>query len=103
MPQDIVKRTKQPYIAFDSKSFFGNGTVPDYVEDLLSQRSIKRTDILALNPVERLVNKCRKNLAMGFKDNMALVGHYQCSLWTGCFVKGVRHQVSEGYGLRVAG
>ena len=45
----------------------------------------------------------QKNLAAGFKDNMALVGILSMQLVDRQFVKGARHQVSEGYGLRVAG
>jgi asparagine synthase (glutamine-hydrolysing) len=103
LPQDIVKRTKQPYMAPDSKSFFSNGAIPDYVEDLLSSKSIKESGYFNPQAVDRLVAKCRKNLAIGFKDNMALVGILSMQLVDRMFVKGVRHHVSEGYGLRVAG
>lgn len=103
LPQDIVKRTKQPYMAPDSKSFFGNGAVPDYVEDLLSSKSIKENGYFNPHAVERLVNKCRKNLAMGFKDNMAIVGILSMQLVDRIFVKGVRPQAVESYKLRAAG
>ena len=102
LPQDIVKRTKQPYMAPDSKSFFGNGTAPDYVEDLLSSKSIKENGYFNPQSVERLVNKCKKNLAAGFKDNMALVGILSMQLVDRQFVKRARIKL-ESYGLRVAG
>jgi asparagine synthase (glutamine-hydrolysing) len=103
LPQDIVKRTKQPYMAPDSKSFFDNGTAPDYVEDLLSQRSIKENGYFNPQSVERLVNKCRKNLAIGFKDNMALVGILSMQLLDKLFVKNNKLQGSMNNELKAAG
>ncbi len=100
LPQEIVKRTKQPYMAPDSKSFFGNGSVPDYVEDMLSSKSIKENGYFNPQAVERLVNKCRKNLAIGFKDNMALVGILSMQLVDKIFVKGARHLRVTDCGLK---
>jgi asparagine synthase (glutamine-hydrolysing) len=74
LPKGIVKRTKQPYLAPDSKSFFHNSKVPDYVEDLLSEDRIRQYGYFNEKPVKLLVNKCRKGAVVGFKDNMALVG-----------------------------
>ena len=89
-------------MAPDSKSFFGNGEIPEYVEDMLSSKSIKENGYFNPQSVERLVNKCRKNLAMGFKDNMALVGILSMQLVDRQFVKRARIKL-ESYGLRVAG
>lgn len=95
LPQDIVKRTKQPYMAPDSKSFFGNGEIPEYVEDMLSSKSIKENGYFNPQSVERLVNKCKKNLAMGFKDNMALVGILSMQLVDRLFIKGKDERLNE--------
>jgi len=74
LPERIVKRTKQPYLAPDSKSFFKDGQAADYVEELLSERKIAEYGYFNPKPVSLLLNKCRKGTAIGFKDNMALVG-----------------------------
>jgi asparagine synthase (glutamine-hydrolysing) len=87
LPQEITKRTKQPYMAPDSRSFFGNGSIPDYVEDMLSSKSIKENGYFNPDSVERFVNKCRKNLAIGFKDNMALVGILSMQIVDKQFIK----------------
>lgn len=103
LPQDIVKRTKQPYMAPDSKSFFGNGAVPDYVEDMLSSKSIKENGYFNPQAVERLVAKCRKNLAMGFKDNMALVGILSMQIVDRLFIKNNKIKSLIVNDLRAAG
>lgn len=74
LPASIVKRTKQPYLAPDGKSFFMNGKPVDYVEELLSENCIKDYGYFKPQPVRLLVNKFIKGGAIGFKDNMALVG-----------------------------
>lgn len=74
LPAKIVKRTKQPYLAPDSKSFFKGSRAPNYVDELLSERSVADYGYFNPRPVSLLVNKCRKGGAIGFKDNMALVG-----------------------------
>jgi len=74
LPQNILRRTKQPYLAPDSKSFFHDGKSPDYVEELLSEDCIKRYGYFNHQAVSLLVNKCRRGGVTGFKDNMALVG-----------------------------
>ena len=73
LPPAIAHRPKQPYRAPDAESFFGPGA-PDYVEELLSESSIRATGLFDASAVARLVSKCRTGTAMGFRDNMALVG-----------------------------
>jgi asparagine synthase (glutamine-hydrolysing) len=73
LPASIIKRTKQPYIAPDSKSFF-NGDTLDYVEELLSTDYLKNCEYFHPGAVSLLVKKCRQNKVLGFKDNMAIVG-----------------------------
>ena len=74
LPKNIVKRTKQPYLAPDSKSFFAGGKAADYVDELLSEKIVAEYGYFNPRPVSLLVNKCKKGGAIGFKDNMALVG-----------------------------
>ena len=73
LPKTIAKRVKQPYRSPDSESFFGPGA-PAYVEELLSPRAIARAGCFNPAAVQKLVQKCRAGGAVGFKDNMALVG-----------------------------
>lgn len=74
LPHKIAKRTKQPYMAPDSKSFFHNGKPPGYVEDLLSDEYISKYGYFNPQAVRFLINKCKKRGIVGFKDNMAFVG-----------------------------
>ena len=74
LPADIVSRTKQPYRAPDSASFFIDGKAPAYVDDLLSAERIRKAGYFDPVMVGRLVDKCRAGKATGFADNQALVG-----------------------------
>ncbi|MBX3691659.1 MAG: asparagine synthase (glutamine-hydrolyzing) [Dokdonella sp.] len=74
LPADIVARTKQPYRAPDSASFFVDGKAPDYVDDLLSAERLRKAGYFDAGMVGRLVDKCRTGKATGFADNQAFVG-----------------------------
>jgi len=73
LPESIIKRTKQPYMAPDSKSFFAGETL-EYVEEMFSDNALKRCGCFEIKKTRRLFEKCRKGLSIGFKDNMAFVG-----------------------------
>ncbi len=73
LPQDITRRRKQPYMAPDILSFFGE-EIPDYVEYYMSDETIRNYGIFKPKAVEKLVSKCRKNARQGFRENMAFVG-----------------------------
>lgn len=88
LPSSIVKRTKQPYLSPDSKSFFASGPAPDYVEELLSERSLRESGYFDPKPVGLLLRKCRKGGALGFRDNMALVGVLSTQLLHSRFISG---------------
>jgi asparagine synthase (glutamine-hydrolysing) len=74
LPDDILKRTKQPYRAPDSQSFFFDGKPLDYVADLLSGERIRAAGYFDAGMVGRLFDKCRRGAAIGFADNQAFVG-----------------------------
>lgn len=74
LPDDIVNRTKQPYRAPDSASFFFDGAPLDYVADLMSERSLREAGYFDAAAIGRLVDKCRAGRATGFADNQAFVG-----------------------------
>lgn len=73
LPGDIARRTKQPYRAPDSASFFVGGEPLDFVADALSQASLAATGYFAPEAVGRLVDKCRRAAAPGFGDNIAFM------------------------------
>lgn len=72
LPDTVVKRTKQPYMAPDSKSFFSGASL-DYVEELLSAKNLRDSGYFDPEAVSMLVRKCRQSSVLGFKDNMAIV------------------------------
>jgi asparagine synthase (glutamine-hydrolysing) len=74
LPDDIVHRTKQPYRAPDSASFFFDGQPLDYVADLMSESRLRAAGYFDPIAVGRLFDKCRAGRATGFADNQAFVG-----------------------------
>jgi len=74
LPPEIVKRTKQPYRAPDSVSFFVDGRPLDYVAELLSEPRLRKAGYFEPAAVGRLLEKCRSGKAVGFADNQAFVG-----------------------------
>ncbi|MBB6188330.1 asparagine synthase (glutamine-hydrolyzing) [Rhodanobacter sp. MP7CTX1] len=74
LPDEILKRTKQPYRAPDSQSFFFDGEPLDYVADLMGGARIRAAGYFNAAMVGRLFDKCRHNRAIGFADNQAFVG-----------------------------
>jgi asparagine synthase (glutamine-hydrolysing) len=77
VPPTVLSRPKQPYRAPDIVSFFdtkrGRARF-SYVEELLSTDRIRAAGLFNPVAVQRLVEKAKKGLAIGVKDNMALVG-----------------------------
>ncbi|GAB3751651.1 asparagine synthase (glutamine-hydrolyzing) [Lysobacter olei] len=74
LPTDIIRRTKQPYRAPDSQSFFQDGKPLDYVAELLGRESIRAAGYFEPTAVEHLLKKCQAGRATGFADNQAFVG-----------------------------
>ena len=73
LPEGVRTRTKQPYRAPDSQSFFVDGRPVDYVEELMSSRRIADAGYFSVPATAKLVEKCRSGRAIGFADNMAFV------------------------------
>ncbi len=86
LPERVIKRTKQPYMAPDSKSFF-YGAPLDYIDDLLSEGNLHDTGYFNPKAVSLLVKKCKQSPVIGFKDNMAVVGIISTLLVHDSFVK----------------
>jgi asparagine synthase (glutamine-hydrolysing) len=75
-----VKRPKQPYRAPDIPAFF-NGTGPRWEEDLLRPETIADSGYFDPARVGLLVKKIKNGRAIGYKDNMALVGILSTQVW----------------------
>jgi len=86
LPERIRTRTKQPYRAPDSQSFFMDGRPLDYVGALLDDRRIRQGGLFDSAAVRKLYDKCRTGRAIGFADNMAFVGILSTQLVEEMFV-----------------
>ena len=86
LPPEIVNRHKQPYRAPDIPSFFSDKT-PEYVEELLGEDAIRASGLFDPRRVQLLVKKIRAGRAIGYKDNMALVGILSTQVWHHHFIK----------------
>lgn len=91
LPERLRTRTKQPYRAPDSSSFFAAGTPVDYVAELFSRARIADAGYFDAGAVQKLFNKCRSGRAIGFADNMAFMAVLSTML--------VHHQLVAGGGL----
>jgi len=87
LPEDICQRTKQPYMAPESKSFLVDGA-PEYVQELLSQDVVEEYGYFSPKAVAALVAKCRRRDVVGFRDNMAFMGVLSTQIIHAQFVKG---------------
>lgn len=85
IPETITRRHKQPYRAPDIKAFFGEHT-PEYVNEMLSDSTLRSYGYFDENKVRRLLMKIRKGRAIGYKDNMALVGILSTQIWHYLFI-----------------
>lgn len=87
VPEIIRTRTKQPYRAPDSASFFIDGRPVDYVAELMSRDRIDAAGLFDAASVEKLMSKCRAGRAVGFADNMSFVGILSTMLLHDQFVR----------------
>jgi asparagine synthase (glutamine-hydrolysing) len=91
VPPAVLARTKQPYRAPDAKCFLsptGGGNALEYVEELLSPQRIRDDGVFQPEAVQRLLQKVRRGLSIGVKDNMALVGILSTQLVIDRFLRG---------------
>jgi len=90
IPRTIRSRSKQPYRAPDSQSFLVGGkgnALMEYVEELLSPRSVAEAGLFDPGSVSKLVAKAREGQMIGVKDNMAFVGVLSAQLVVERFIK----------------
>jgi asparagine synthase (glutamine-hydrolysing) len=91
VPEVIMDRSKQPYRAPDSGSFFEDGKPMDYVSQLFSRENIDDSGLFDSRAVNKLYNKCAEGRSLGFIDNMAFIGILSTLL--------VHHQFIEQHGI----
>ncbi len=76
VPDGIINRQKQPYRAPDAVSFIGD-RAPEYVEEVLSEASLKKAGMFDPAAVRGLYAKCKRRAGddlFSNSDNMAFVG-----------------------------
>ncbi len=86
LPDSIVKRKKQPYMAPDILSFFGDSAA-EYIDYYLSEKMLNESGLFKQKAVSRLVTKCRKGGRQGFRENMAFVGILSTQIVYDKFIK----------------
>jgi asparagine synthase (glutamine-hydrolysing) len=89
LPEQVAKRTKQPYRAPDSLAFV-EPREPEYVREALGERFVAANGLFNPAMVRKLLAKCRPNPGGGFRDNAAFVGILSSQLWVSRFAKGQR-------------
>jgi asparagine synthase (glutamine-hydrolysing) len=95
IPESIRQRSKQPYRAPDSRSFFVKEKPLDYVADLLSETSIRDAGLFDPKATAMLMKKCSQGRAKGFADNMAFVGILSSMLVHAMFVSNTSYDFME--------
>ncbi len=86
IPESILTRPKQAYRAPIHTSFFGKNA-PSYVEELLSNDSIRSFDSFDPEKVNKLLEKFRAGTNISEMDNMALAGILSTQLVNLLFIR----------------
>jgi asparagine synthase (glutamine-hydrolysing) len=88
VPRQIVERAKQPYRAPIGRCFLGERK-PDYVAELLSGKTLRRTGCFDAPRVSAFIEKCRKQEGrlVGERESMALTGILSIQLLDHLFIR----------------
>jgi asparagine synthase (glutamine-hydrolysing) len=97
LPDSVRGRSKQPYRAPDSASFFDDGVPLPYVRELLAPARVAEAGYFDPAAVGLLVKKCARG-AIGFADNMAFVGVLSTMLLDQMMVRGLAPIGDRGAG-----
>jgi len=92
LPDDIINRHKQPYRAPDIPAFFHHNK-PDYINDLLSEQSIKEAGYFDAKKTGILLKKINAGKATGYKDNMTLMAILSTQMWHHLFIKDFKNYI----------
>lgn len=96
IPDRITRRAKQPYRA-PIRELFSTDAPPDYVDELLSEKCLKKSGYFNAVKVRRLLDKYRQP-DNGFSSeirNMALIGVLSTQILHRQFVEGVPPRATE--------
>lgn len=85
--ESVCARTKQPYRAPDSASFFDSRKPVDYVADLFITTKISHAGYFDAIAKNKLFEKCRTGRATCFADNMAFFAIVSAMLLYEQFIK----------------
>ncbi len=86
IPDSIIERKKQPYMAPDAESFFREGYCNPRVNDVISPESLLKSGYFNPIKVNMLRKKFEKGMGKGFPDNMAMIGIISTQLLHRMFV-----------------
>ena len=86
LPQRIWQRGKRPYRAPIRRCFYGPG-VPDFVQELLSEKAVRESGFFEPGCVAQLVRKAKSGSHLSEVDEMALVGILSTQFVHELFVK----------------
>jgi asparagine synthase (glutamine-hydrolysing) len=103
IPSDLANRPKQPYRAPISRCFFGEHPLP-YVEDLLSEQSLRSKGYFNPGKVTKLVEKIRlqDGHLLSERENMGLIGILSTQLLDEMFIKNFPyHSIVEPENVKV--
>ena len=89
LPKSVLNRPKQAYRAPILDAFLGS-KVPDYVSDMLSEKSLKECEVFDTESVNNLIHKIKAAYIPSEVDSMALVGILSTQLLFSQFVKDFR-------------
>ena len=93
LPDEIIKRSKHPYRAPINQSLLNEKTA-EYTQEMLSEKSLKRTGLFDTGKVAKLLRKLQKTSSPSEIDNMALVGILSSQL--------IYHQFVESFPAKPA-
>lgn len=86
IPNEILARQKQPYRA-PIRSVFNRRPLPEYAEELLSERRLRASGLFAPEAVAILIRKVQNSPALSEIDQMAFVGVLSSQLIHSYFVE----------------
>lgn len=89
LPDSILTRKKQPYIAPDILSFSGK-TGQERIERYMSEQAVTEAGLFQPNAVRQLVTKCQKGQRQGFRENMAFIGILSTQILHEHYIKSFR-------------
>jgi len=89
IPAGIWQRPKRPYRAPIHRSFF-NANTPEYVHDLLSEKSLQASGLFNVAAVHQLVRKASSGMRLSEVEDMAVAGVLSTQLVHQQFIKAFR-------------